>query len=209
MKRIPALLISVFVLIPAAVIPQSKNPIETGSKNWVKMFGIYFQSDGSSDSSSQEAIVPDGNIDFAIKGRVLYVNGKKIMSPWDLQDVIRAIGRYDRVANLANSIYTYDSKGVLLYEAPGTGKVSEINVSFIIDKYDFSARAGFTGAFSVDNFVYNEKTTIDEVKQNLSSYKIEKAYGDSYRISLGGIYIYFNYNPSTKTLTYISFGTEK
>ena len=44
---------------------------------------------------------------------------------------------------------------------------------------------------------------------DLVAYKIEKAYGDSYRISMGGIYIYFNYDPATNMLTYVSFGTEK
>ncbi|HPS58695.1 MAG TPA: hypothetical protein PK514_11375 [Spirochaetota bacterium] len=208
MKRIPALFISVLVLIPAAVLAQSKNPIEEGCKNWVKMFGLYYQSGESSGSVSQE-IVPDGNIDFAIKGRILYINGNKISSPWDLQEVIRSIGRYDRVANLANNIYTYDSKGVLVYEAPGYGKVSEINISFIVDRYDFSAKSGFTGAFSVDNFRYNEKSTIDEVRKNLAAYKIEKGIGDSYRVSMGGIYIYFTYDSATGRLIYVSFGTEK
>lgn len=208
MKKISVLFISVLVLIPAAVLPQSKNPIETGCKNWVKMFGLYYQSGESSGSVSQE-IVPDGNIDFAIKGRILYVNGNKTTSPWELQEVIRAIGRYDRVANLANNIYTYDSKGVLLYEAPDSGKISEINVSFIVDKYDFSAKTGFTGAFSVDNFRYNGNSTIDEVKKNLAAYKIEKGIGDSYRVSMGGIYIYFTYDPVTGRLVYVSFGTEK
>ena len=208
MKRISVLFISVFVLIPAVGLPQSKNPIETGCKNWVKSFGLYYQSGESSGSVSQE-IVPDGNIDFAIKGRILYVNGNKTTSPWELQEVIRAIGRYDRVANLENNIYTYDSKGVLLYEAPDSGKISEINVSFIVDKYDFSAKAGFTGAFSVDNFRYNGNSTIDEVKKNLAAYKIEKGIGDSYRVSMGGIYIYFTYDPVTGRLIYVSFGTEK
>jgi hypothetical protein len=208
MKRISALLLSVFVCIPAAVFPQGKGPIEEGCRNWVKMFGMYYQSDAASGSVSQET-VPDGNVDFAIKGRVLYINGNKITSPWDLQEVIRAVGRYDRVANLANNIYTYDSKGVLLYEAPGSGKVSEINVSFIVDRFDFSARSGFSGAFSIDNFRYSEKSTIDEVRRDLAAYKIEKAYGDSYRISMGGIYIYFNYDAATNKLTYVSFGTEK
>lgn len=208
MKRISALLISAIVLVPAVVLPQTSGAIERGCKNWVKLFGLQYQPGGSSEPVSQE-IVPDGNVDFAIKGKILYINGNRIASPWVLQEVISALGRYDRVANLANNIYTYDGKGVLVYEAPDSGKASEINVSFIIDKYDFSARAGFTGAFSVDNFRYSGKSTIDEVKKNLAAYKIEKAYGDSYRVSMGGIYIYFNYNNITNQLINVSFGTEK
>lgn len=208
MKRIPALFVSVLVLIPATAFPKGANPIETGCKNWVKMFGKYHQS-GESSGTVSEGVVPDANVDFAVKGRVLYVNGNRLSSPWELQEVIRAMGRYDRVSKLANTIYTYDSKGVLVYEAPDSGRVSEINVSFIIDKYDFSAQAGFTGAFSVDNFRYSGKSTIDEVKKNLASYKIEKAYGDSYRVSTDGIYLYFNYDPATGRLTSVSFGTEK
>ena len=207
MKRIPALIVSVFVLIPAALFSQSTNPIETGCKNWIKMFGLYYKQGDTSGSTSQE-IVPDANVDFAIKGRVLYVNGRKILSPWDMKEVITAIGRYDRVTILANTIYTYDSKGVLVYETPGSGKVSEINISFIIDKNEFSAKAGFTGAFSVDNFRFSGKSTIDEVRNSLKAYKIEKSYGDCYRVSTGGIYIYFSYDPATGKLTLVSFGEE-
>lgn len=208
MKRISMLVFSLLLFTPAAVFSQSQGPIESGCRNWVKLFGMHYQPGGTPDSDSQD-VVPDANIDFAIKGRVLYVNGNKITSPWDLQEVIRAIGRYDRVSNLSNNIYTYDSKGVLLYETPGSAKVSEINVSFIIDKYDYSARTGFTGAFSVDNFKYTGKSTMDEVRKNLAAYKIEKGFGDSYRVSMSGIYIYFTYDPATGMLTYISFGPEK
>jgi len=136
MKRISILILTLLVYAHAAVFPQGLGPIENGCRNWVKLFGVHYQSGGSASSDSQE-IVADANIDFAIKGRILYVNGNKITSPWNLQEVIMIMGRYDRVSNLANNIYTYDSKGVLIYEAPGSAKVSEINVSFIVDKYDF------------------------------------------------------------------------
>jgi|GEM_PF-2004705 len=208
MKRISILILTLLVYTPAAVFPQGQGPIENGCRNWINLFGMHYQSGGSSSSDSQ-GIVADSNIDFAIKGNILYLNGNKIASPWTLREVMSIMGRYDRVSNLLNNIYTYDSRGVLIYEAPGSAMVTEINVSFIVDKYDFSARAGFTGAFSINNFRYTGNTSIDEVKKNFAAYKIEEGFGNSYRVSLGRIYVYFNYDPAAGNLTCVSFGQER
>lgn len=206
MKKVSAFLLSLIILAPVAGF---SGPVQNGVKNWITMFGTYYGSLNSSSSSSSDEVSQDSNIELSIKNRTLFINGRQIASPWDLQAVVNAIGQYDRVSNLANNIYTYDSKGILLYEAPNTSKVSEINIGWITESYDFSSKTTFSGVFMIDNVRYSPSTTIDEVKKNLAGYKIEKAYGDSYRVSLGGIYIYFNYDPSTMKIIYVAFGPEK
>lgn len=207
MKKVSAFFLSLIIMVPAAGF---SGPVQNGVKNWIIMFGTYYGgNDSSSSSSVSEEVTPDANIEFALKNRTLFINGKQIASPWDLQTVIRAIGNYDRTSSLANTIYTYDSKGILIYESPNSSKVNEINIGWVKETYDFSAKATFSGVFMIDGVRYSDSSTIDEVKKNLAKYKIEKAYGDSYRISLSGIYIYFNYNPATMKLTYVAFGPEK
>jgi len=203
MKKISAFVLSFIILIP---VTGFTGPIQDGVKDWIELFGRYYSSGGS---TIQADTPSGGNAEFSIKERELYINGQRIQSPWDLKTVLNSIGRYDRVANLANNIYTYDSMGILVYETPGSSKVNEINLGWVKENYDFSAKVTFSGTFMIDNIRYDNSVTIDQVRKNLARYKIEKAYGDSYRVSLSGIYIYFNYDPQTMKITYVAFGPEK
>ncbi len=149
-----------------------------------------------------------------INDNELFINGKEIEIPWDLQTVLNIIGKYDRVSKLANNIYTYDNNGILVYEEPGSSKVSSIDLYWVKTTYPFSSKQVFSGTFIVNKIPYTGQTTIEQISKNMVKYKTNKTIDPkcnyyTYSVNLKRINIIFHFNPKTMEITNASLYLEK
>ena|SRR5687767_3893859 len=156
-----------------------------------------------------------GAVNIEIKKGGMQINTVWITPEWKLPAFASALGKESRSKDGVNETYTYDIKGIVLFEPIEntmlTGKVSEMQVYYTAaDTFDTSPKGFFKGSIKVDKLNVDATLTPDLMRKKLSDWKESAAYMDhTYRMSSKGIYIYFQFSQDEKSLVKLSIGKDK
>lgn len=86
-----------------------------------------------------------------IRSGKVYINGTHVTRETTIVEYKAILGPPDRTTTLSNTIYTYDSLGILLYQRHGEQSVLSISLELVPHKYKFSSKKPFQGVFVAEN----------------------------------------------------------
>ena len=110
------------------------------------------------------AVAPKGKkVEIAFTGAIMTINGKKFALPADEADLIAALGKPDRTADLQNKIITWDDHGLFAYIRPKSTVCHAFAVCLGRDKLDFWPKKNFIGKLTVDGAELRADSKISEV----------------------------------------------
>jgi len=144
-----------------------------------------------------------------IKSGELNIGKVSFNFPWKLKDFEKALGHADRIDPGYNNIHTYDKKGIILYENPVSGYISDFNVYFGKDpdeNQEFLPKDYFNGSFTVEGFKITKKTSLEELRKELTKYQFEKSIIGAWRGEYKNLYLYVQYNEDESEIYWISVG---
>jgi len=137
----------------------------------------------------------------------LKINKVKFSFPWTYEMFEKALGKSDRIYKGSNDIHTYDEKGIILYQKPGTPTVSDFNIYFNLkENYKFTPQSIFSGEFYIEGVRVDQNLSLEELKKKLPQYNFKESLIGSYKGEYKGVYFYIDYNESQTEIIYISCG---
>jgi hypothetical protein len=150
-----------------------------------------------------------------IKSGVLKINKKTIQYPWTTAAFTETttLGPAERTdMGGTNDIFTFDTKGIMLYQTPNMGIISAMNIYYGADEnndYDFIPNGLYSGSFKVDGFLIRGNTSLATVKTKLPQYGFAKSVIGAYRGEYKNLYIYLQYDPGETNILWVSVGKNK
>ncbi|HEY1039658.1 MAG TPA: hypothetical protein VGF30_09655 [Bacteroidia bacterium] len=153
-----------------------------------------------------------GAIKGKIKSGVLQLGKAQFKGEWQLDELINAIGTDYRKRDGYNTTYTYDEKGIVLFNPKDTKIVSEVQFYFTkpAETNNVMSTGLFTGEMKVDKLKVRADLTSAEMKKKLKKWADSDSYMEhNYRKELNGVYIYFLFNDAETTLIKMSVGVAK
>lgn len=149
-------------------------------------------------------------INITLVGGQITLNQKALPARnWTMSQLETAWGKADRVANLANNIYTYDKKGLIFYNTPGTEEVSAFNVYYNTASMptNFDPKGAFKGKLSIEGKLVSAEWTAEDFQKALPQYKFASSYSSStFRGESQGVYVYLQYTNDLSKLVYVNMG---
>jgi len=103
------------------------------------------------------------DVEIAILGESIVVQGKHLTVPFDLGELNKLLGPGDRVTKLFNHITTWDDLGVIAYCKPDTTKVTSVGVCLAKKEFKFSPSKVFVGKLSVDGADITAASLVSQV----------------------------------------------
>ena len=116
------------------------------------------------------------------------LEGKTIAHKARLVDFTAVLGKPDRVEHLANDIHAYESKGLLLYEPPGTGNVVQLTIVFKAS-IAFDPKSPFAGTLLLEGVRIGPKVSNQKLQELFPKQKWESGLGSAL---FGENKVYFN-----------------
>lgn len=147
-----------------------------------------------------------------IKNGVLQIGKLKLSKEWQLVDLQKELGKSEREREGYNKTYSYDSKGIALFNPKNSTLVSEIQFFFATpaEINEVTPKGIYTGEFKIDKMKVSAKLTPVEIKKGLKKWADSDSYMEhSFRKELKGIYMYFKFNDSETALEKLSIGLVK
>ncbi len=152
---------------------------------------------------------------ISIKSEKIIVNQHTITPGWQLETLKSALGPAERVRDGYNITHTYDNSGIVLFESTsnkkGSGVLSEIQIYFYISaSNEVTPKNTFNNVIKIDKLKVNRKTSSAIMLKKLKNWKKTDSYlENSYRMSNGELYIYFQFSSDEQLLEKISIGKNK
>ncbi len=146
-----------------------------------------------------------------LKKGLLQIDNVKLKGEWQLVDIKNALGKA-REREGYNTTFSYDEKGIVLFNPTNSTLVSEIQFYFNLpeDKNEVMPKGTYTGEIKVDKLKVNGQLTPSVMKKALKKWKLTDSYMEhSYRMQSAGVYVYFQFNTSESLLEKISIGKAK
>lgn len=109
-----------------------------------------------------------GKLEIAFAGPVMTVNGKKMTLPTDEKQLVAALGKPDRRADLANLILTWDDLGIFAYLRPDSTTCHAFAICLGKDskeQLDFWPKRSFAGKLTVDGAELRNDSKIEDVNK--------------------------------------------
>lgn len=106
---------------------------------------------GCSPSLPQLEFDPKQGIELTADAIV--VNGTRFEEQPTVDDLREIFGDEDRVEELANDIYVWDSIGVYVYVDTATTEVDDISISYVKTDYQFTPQSSYQNNIKVGDFV--------------------------------------------------------
>lgn len=103
-----------------------------------------------SDPTDGHKGTPDANVNpqpagrevVRVKADVVEIRGHALPTPPSLTELKKAIGEPSRTSELANTIYTWDDSGVVVYTSPQEDRIKELSFMFAeLDQYKFAPKS--------------------------------------------------------------------
>jgi hypothetical protein len=92
---------------------------------------------------------PPAPITVEVREEGLFIEGKAMTRDATLADYEALLGKPDRTTRLRNTIYTYDERGIRLYQKPDGGPITSVALDLIPANYAFSPKGTFKGILMV------------------------------------------------------------
>ena len=139
-----------------------------------------------------------------------------ISTDWSLEKMQDALGKADRDRDGYNITHTYDNLSIVLFESKegdnGSGRVSEVQFYYKVKEANnvTPTGSGFSGQLIIDGAEIVPKLTPKKMMKKLKNWKKTDSYMEhSYRMASAGLYIYFQFDDSEKSLLKVSIGPDK
>jgi len=136
---------------------------------------------------------------------VVTMNGKELSPPMTIGEYESCLGAADKVFNLANTIHTYHTKGIILYQTPNKEEVLAFTIFFGKEKYKFMPKKLFSGKLTINDVLITSDMQEKEFTKLLPLYEFEEKYGYK-RGEYMGMYVYVNYDRDKGRLQSINIG---
>ena len=148
-----------------------------------------------------------------IKKGKFTIGNYNVLDGWSLSEIQKQLKDDDRRREGYNITHSYDLIGVALFEKftnkTPTGEVLEIQIHFIPEVNEVNPKRGYGKSIKIDKLLVTKDLTPDEMRKGLKKWKDTDSYMDnSYRMSNGKIYVYFQFNKEETQLKKISIGKE-
>lgn len=147
-----------------------------------------------------------------IKNGVLQIGKLKLSKEWQLVDLQKELGKSEREREGYNKTYTYDNKGIVLFNPKNSTLVSEIQFFLNIpeETNEVTPKGVYTGELKVDKLKVTAGLTPAVMKKALKKWADTDSYMEhSFRKELKGMYMYFQFNESETGLVKLSVGLVK
>jgi len=92
-------------------------------------------------------------------------NLQKITKQTTLKSLENFLGKPDRKFSKANTIWTYDNLGLMIYIDPSNSMLRSIEFEFKKENFDFTPRKTYQGSFMIYGANISEKTSIANLKE--------------------------------------------
>jgi hypothetical protein len=104
---------------------------------------------------------------MTFSGRSVAWNGNSFRLPCHKDEVVKALGKPDRIEKLANDIYIWDRLGCFAYVRPGGNEAFSFNVALadMTRFLKFAPRTGFAGKLVVDGATIDPRAEIDAINR--------------------------------------------
>jgi len=144
-------------------------------------------------------------------GRMV-VNEKVLTgSAWPLKDLQGLFGKADRVFEGANTVHIYEDLGVLLFEEPQKGIVSEIQIfmSPPTERDTLTPKQLWPGTVVLEEMNISAETLPAVFSRKLPLYNFKVSYLPTvYRGSYMGTYVFASFSKDYRRLEMLSFGLD-
>jgi len=150
------------------------------------IFSLFLWASGSLPGRSAEP----APLTLEVKGGAVYLKGQEIKGKSPLAAFEAILGKADRVADLANTIYTYDQLGLLLYQTRDQDIINEVVLVISAEDFAFSPKALFHGKLLIGDqvltgeFSTKQLSSLTTVKFDADSYSPWHSAGNQQRIRL-------------------------
>ncbi|MFM7710659.1 MAG: hypothetical protein ACKO5C_07050 [Ferruginibacter sp.] len=95
----------------------------------------------------------------------LRINNLKVTKNTTPEALSKALNESPERYDLANTIYSFKSKGVLAYYKPGTERLTQITIELIQQEFDFSCNQVYSGDCLILGRRVNSETTLEEMRK--------------------------------------------
>lgn len=142
----------------------------------------------------------------------IVVGGKVLSgSAWSLKDLEAVFGKADRTFQGVNTVYVYDKKGLLLYETPEKGIVSEIQV-FLSPPTDVDTLTPakiWPGDVSIEDQPITSEFGSAALSRKWPMYNFKVSYAANvFRGAYMGTYVFAIFSKDFRRLEVLSFGND-
>lgn len=144
-------------------------------------------------------------INVDLSDGIITVNGKELERPITIDQYESALGAADKVFKLANTIHTYHTKGIILYQTPNKEEVLAFTMFFGKEDFKFMPKKLFSGKLTINEVSISSEMKEAEFAELLPQYEFEEKYGYK-RGEYMGMYVYVNYDRKRGTLKSINIG---
>ena len=150
----------------------------------------------------------------SVKAGKVTVSGVEVDKSWTLKPVLDKLGSDYRLLDGYNRVYTFDTYGINIFEKKngetGSNELSEIQLYFAPNENKTCPQMMYRGAGSVEKVQLAGNLSSASLLRKLKKYKKTDSYMDhNYRLSSGGVYIYFLFNDAENTLLKVSIGPDR
>lgn len=152
---------------------------------------------------------------ISINSKKITVNKQTITPGWQLETLKSALGPAERVRDGYNITHTYDNAGIVLFESTsnkkGLGIATEIQIYFYVSaSNEVTPKNTYRNDIKIDKLKANRNTSSAVMLKKLKNWKKTDSYlENSYRMSNGELYIYFQFSSDEQLLEKISIGKNK
>jgi hypothetical protein len=116
---------------------------------------------------------------IVLDDKQLTIDGVAVTLLPTVPDFVALFGKAERTDPTGNVIHVYENRGLLLYEAPGAGRVIELTVIFGDQPgFPFTPKKMFAGTLLVQGMPITGKTTLVDIKTKLAMFTWESGLGN-------------------------------
>jgi hypothetical protein len=155
-----------------------------------------------------------GGPEILIKKGKFTINKVKVNESWSVYQVKEVLTGSPRIRTGYNTTHTYDNLGIVVFEAAqsgkGTGVINELQVFFMdIEPNEVTPKNTTNASVKIEKLKITRDLCKADMLKGLSKWRQTESYLDhSFRMSKGGIYIYFQFSDDEMQLRKISIGRD-
>jgi hypothetical protein len=148
----------------------------------------------------------------ALSAGRMVVNDKVVTgSAWPLKDLQEIFGKADRIYEGANTVHIYEDQGLLLFEVPKKGIVSEIQIFLAppTERDTLTPKQVWPGTVALEELALTSEVVPAVLSRKLPTYNFKVSYTPTvYRGAYMGTYVFASFSKDYRRLEMLSFGLD-